>query len=160
MFFPDFEVGIQNNGTLTVDCDIESKSNAINNVYNGKVTIKGGSFKNTSTEYALINSNGHSTGTPVLVINGGSFESEFTNVSYNNASTGAVNGGTFVCTGNWHNIYVGGEEDGCNVTFDEDNCSFTSNGVEVYVGDMSGTDTKKNTVNGQLYTGNNVIVDK
>ena len=146
------QVGIQNNGTLTINCDIESVENAINNVYDGETTIEGGSYKNTSTEKALINSDNFGDGTPVLTINGGSFESVFTNVSYNNGSTGTVNGGTFKCTGGWHNIYVGGSEGGCNVTYDAENCSFESNGINIQVNNW-GVEGNKNTLNNVEYTG-------
>lgn len=143
---------------------METVETAINNVYGGIATIDGGSYKSTSTTSSLINSNNHDNGTPSLTINAGRFESVFTNVSYNNASKGAVNGGTFICTGTNNstnfNIYVGGGNGGCDVTFNEANCSFTSNGIEVYVGDMSGTGTKTNTVNGTLYTGDHTILDK
>lgn len=142
---------------MSVNCNITSVENAINNVYDGETTIDGGSFKNTSENHALINSNNYQDGTPVLTINGGTFESVFTNVSYNNGSTGAVNGGTFTCTGGWHNIYVGGENGGCNVTYDASKCSFTSNGVNIQVNDWGKGNT--NTVNNQTYTTTQTLMD-
>ena len=144
------QVGIQNNGTLTINCDIESVFNAINNVYDGETTINGGTYKNTDTESALIYSDNHGNGSPVLNIAGGTFESVFTNVSYNNGSTGSVNAGTFKCTGGWHNIYVGGSEGGCNVTYDAENCSFESNGIKIQVNDWGVGNA--NTVNNTTYT--------
>ena len=151
------QVGIQNNGTLVINCDVETYDYAINNVYNGKTTINGGSYKNTKTDGALIYTDGKGTGSPELNINGGSFESAFTNVSYNNGSKGAVNGGTFNCTGPWHNIYVGGSEGGCVVTYDASKCSFTSNGVNIQVNDWGKGNT--NTVNNQTYTTTQTLMD-
>ena len=152
-------VGVQNNGTLVLNCDIESVGNAVNNVYDGKTTIEGGSYKNTGTALSAIVADGWGTGVPQLIINGGVFESNFTCVSYNNAATGAVNAGTFT-TATEHCIYVGGTEGGCNVTYNETGCTFNNNGTKatVFVGDMSGTGTKTNIVNGNTYTGNNTII--
>jgi len=151
------QIGIQNNGTLTIDCDIESVENAINNVYDGETTINGGSFKNTSDNKALIYSDNYGEGTPVLNINGGNFESVFTNVSYNNGSTGAVKAGTFKCTGGWHNIYVGGSEGECNVTYDAEKCSFESNGINIQVNDWG--EGKTNTVNGTAYSSTTTLME-
>lgn len=152
-------VGVQNNGTLVLNCDIESVGNAVNNVYDGKTTIEGGSYKNTGTALSAIVAQGLGTGVPQLIINGGVFESNFTCVSYNDAATGAVNAGTFT-TATEHCIYVGGTEGGCNVTYNETGCTFNNNGTKatVFVGDMSGTGTKTNVVNGTTYTGNNTII--
>ena len=144
------QIGVQNNGTLNINCEIESASTAINNVYGGVATIDGGSYKSTSTEYALISSNNFGEGLPQLTINGGTFESPFTNVSFNNSSKGAVNAGTFKCTGNWHNIYVGGASGGCDVTYTAENCTFESNGINIQVNDWGKGNT--NTVNGTAYT--------
>lgn len=146
------QVGIQNNGILVINCNVETVGNAINNVYDGETTINGGTYKNTSDQKALIYSDNYENGTPVLNINGGTFESVFTNVSYNNGSTGAVNGGVFKCTGGWHNIYVGGSEGSCNVTYDAAVCEFESNGINVQVNNW-GVENNKNTLNNVEYTG-------
>ena len=144
------QIGIQNNGTLSVDCEIESASSAINSVFSGVATIEGGSYKSTSIGNALIVSNVWGQGNPQLTINGGTFESPYTNVSFNNGSTGAVNAGTFKCTGVWHNIYVGGSEGSCNVTYSADKCTFESNGIKIVVDDWNAG--KTNTVNGVSYS--------
>ena len=142
------DVGVQNNGTLTINCDIESSSCAINNVYSGKVTIKGGSYSSTADAWALIVANGWGEGNPEVIIEDGTFTSSFTNLSFNNGSKGTINGGTFNCTGNWYNLYVGGDNGGCDVTYDVEECSFTSGNVNVYV--EAGTNANK--VNGIEYT--------
>ena len=143
------DVGVQNNGTLTINCDIEAVSSAINNVYGCTTTIEGGSYKSTATEYALIAVEGQwDNSNPSVIINDGTFESQFTNLSFNNGAKGQINGGTFNCTGNWYNLYVGGDNGGCDVTYDVEECSFTSGNVNVYV--EAGTNANK--VNGIEYT--------
>ena len=149
--------GIQNNGTLNINCTIQSGGSAIYTVYDGETTIEGGTYTSTSTSYALIACDSYTSGgsnTPVTNINGGTFTSPFTNVSYNNYSSGHIAAGTFNCTGGWHNVYAGGSEGGCTVTYDSNACSFT-----VTSGATSLFALSENTVNSNSITATVATVD-